>query len=171
LIASQCSAESGQRGENKLRRQPGCRHPGNLRQQANHKYQRGTRKREQELGGCHGTAGWTVTRTNAAYAQPTSGGNACHAHGDQDRELVVNVAVDGLKCEQQENLQSHQGEPSCGHAGRCGGTGAFLASTHKRQKRGRQQCDDKDRIDDLGKRDVRGGPEPAGIAQLELRAP
>ena len=29
----------------------------------------------------------------------------------------------------------------------------------------------KDRIDDVGERDVRCGPEPARIAQLELRAP
>jgi len=171
LIASQHSAESGQRGEDKLRRQPCCRRPRNLRQQANHKYQRRTRKGEQELRGRNAAVGWAIARTNAADAQPTSEGNACHAHGDEDRELVVNVTVDGLECEQQKNLQSHQGESGRARAARCGRTGTFLASGHKRQKHRCQQCNDKDHIDDTRERDVRCGPEPAGIAQLELRAP
>jgi len=84
---------------------------------------------------------------------------------------VVNVAVDGLECEQQEDLQRHQRESGRSHAACRGRRGASLASGHKRQKNRYKQCDDKDRIDDSGEGDVRGGAEPAGIAQLELRAP
>ena len=43
----------------------------------------------------------------AADAQPTSEGNACHAKANEDRELVVNIAIDGLERQQQQNLQSH----------------------------------------------------------------
>jgi len=171
LIAPQHSAESGQCGEDKLRRQPCCCHPRNPRQQANHKYQRRTRKGEQELGGCHGAVGWKIAGTNAADAQPTSEGNARHAHGDEDRELVVNVTVDGLECQQQENLQSHQCESGRSHRARCGRPGAFLAIGHKREKNRYKPCDNKDSINDAGESHVRSGPEPAGIAQLELCAP
>src|ERR1035437_4792067 len=76
LVAAQDSAESSQRREDSLRSQPGCRRPRNLRQQANHKYQRRTRKGEEELRSCNGAAGWTIDGTNAADAQPTSEGNA-----------------------------------------------------------------------------------------------
>src|ERR1022692_327961 len=139
LVAPQHSAKSSQSREDKLRSQPCCRRPRNLRQQANHKYQRRTRKGEQELGSCNGAVGWTIAGTNAADAQPASEGNACHAHRDEDCELVVNVTVDGLKCQQQENLQSHQCESCRSHTVRCGGAGAFLASGHKHQKNRHKQ--------------------------------
>jgi len=171
LIAPQHSAKSSQSRENKLRSQPCCRHPGNLGQQANCKYQRRTRKAEQELGDCNVAAGWTIAGTNAPATQPATEGNARHAHGDQDGELVVHVTVDGLECQQQKNLQCHQGESGCCHAVRGGKTGAFLARGHKRQKNRHKQCDNEDRIDDPFERDVRSGPEPARIAQLELSAP
>ena len=57
---------------------------------------------------------------NTADAQPASEGNACHTHGNEDRELVVNVTVDGLESQQEENLQSHQRESGRSHTVRCG---------------------------------------------------
>jgi len=84
---------------------------------------------------------------------------------------VVNVAVDGLECEQQKDLQRHQRESGRSHATCRGRTGASLTREHKRQKNRYKQRENKDRIDDSGEGNVRRGAEPAGVAQLELRAP
>jgi hypothetical protein len=116
LIAAQHSAESSQRREDELRRQPCCRHPGNLRQQATTNISAGPERASRNWVVAMARQGGLAAGTNAADAQPTSAGNACHAQADEDRELVVNVTVDGLECQQQENLQRHQGEAGRSHA-------------------------------------------------------
>src|ERR1017187_2219638 len=107
LIPPQHSRERSQCWENELRRQPCCWRTRDLLEQANHKHQHRRREREQELGHCHGAVRWVIPDESAADTQPTSEGNACHTQTNEDCELVVNITIDGLECQQQQNLQSH----------------------------------------------------------------
>src|ERR1017187_5941899 len=107
LIPPQYSRERSQCWKNELRRQPSCWRTRDFSEQANHKHQHRRRERQQELGGCHGAVRWVIPDESAADTQPTSEGNACHAQANEDRELVVYVTIDGLECQQQQNLQTH----------------------------------------------------------------
>src|ERR1035438_3415433 len=106
--------------------------------------------------------GRTMEQTNAAKGEPASQGDACHAQADEDCELVVDVAVDGLECEQQEDFESHQRESGCGRAGCGGGTAAMLAPGDEGQQRGGEDEENEECAEDPGERNLRGGAEPAG---------
>ncbi len=72
---------------------------------------------------CHGGMGRAGERTNAAQGEPASEGDACHGEADEDCELVVDVAVDGLEGEEKKDFKGDEREAGCGGAGRGGGTG------------------------------------------------
>jgi len=172
LIPTEHSAQCSQSGKNKLSDQPRRGHAGNLRQQANQKYQRGPRSSERKLrdsGDSHESP--DIARTNLVDTQPTSKSNASHGHGDEDCELMVNVAVDSLECQQQENLESHQREPGGRHAEGRSGAGTSLLNWHVRQQDRHKQQYDKCPIDDASETEMTPSPEPAGVAGMELRAP
>src|ERR1035437_6650973 len=102
-------------GKNALCCQPRCRNSRDLCQHAHHKDQRRTGEGEQKLGWCKAAVGDSIVQADAANTQPTSERNTCHAQADQNCELMVDVAIDGLECKEQNDLQHHQCEASCSH--------------------------------------------------------
>jgi len=108
---------------------------------------------------------------DSANAQPSPESDARHKHGDQNCELMVHVAVDRLECQQQKDLESHQGETGCRHTEGRGSTRGSLATGQICQKNRQQQQNGEGVYDNARESDVRRGLEPVGVAQLELRAP
>ena len=124
-------------------------------------------------------------QTNAAQGEPASEGDACHGEADEDGELVVDVAVDGLEGEEEEDFEGDEREAGCGGAGGGGGTGAMETTadssltTPRLKKTPGAPCaqndsryqDDEERGEDAGEGNLGGGAEEAGVTRFELRAP
>jgi len=71
----------------------------------------------EEAAGVSQTGGKSTGTQTPAAAQ----GHAQHEACNNDRELLVNVSVDGLKCQQQQHLQADQSEPHRADAKTCVG--------------------------------------------------
>src|SRR5208283_983665 len=137
LISAKHSAESGQQGKDKLRCQQRRRRSGCLRKQTNHKHQCRYGSSQKELNASSGSRQLASnTGTDLTNTQPAPDGNPGHEHGDEDSELVVNIAIDGLKQQQEENLQSHQREAGCSYAEYCSRARTLVADRPNGQKDG-----------------------------------
>ena len=119
-------------------------------------------------------------RADAAEGKPASESDACHGEADEDCELVIDVAVDGLEGEEEEDFEGDEREAGCGRVGGGGGTGGVETTadssltTPRLKKTPGAPCaqndsryqDDEERGEDAGERDLRGGAEQAGVTGL-----